>query len=264
MFAAILFLSLFTHHTPVPHEITLSGQLAQGGLVDIKAPEDTEIKLDDNEIDSVAPGHYLIGFGRDAAPVSKLTINYPDGKSEEHTLNIKQTQYVTQYINGVDNTINNPLPDTETRIVKEVFQLAEARHMGDYPCPGKLNFIRPAPGRITAYFGSSRVYNGTPGRPHSGVDFAGNIGDPALAPEDGKIVFYQNMVLTGNTLAIDHGCGVVSTLMHLSSAEKQVGDTVKKGEIVARIGKTGIATGSHLHWSLNLGSTRLDPLLVLQ
>lgn len=265
MLLAVLFLGLFSHDSgPVPHKINAKGHFEQGGLVEIHAPEDTEITLDGEDIDSVSPGHYLLAFGRDAAPAAKLKIRFSDGAKEHHNLNIQQQNYKTQNISGVDNVINSPSTNELNVIHKEVFQLATARHMGDYTCPHEFHFARPAPGRVSSVFGSQRIYNGVAGKPHSGTDFAGSIGDPAYAPENGKVVFLQDMILTGKTMAIDHGCGVVSTLMHLSASEKEVGDEVKKGEVVARIGKTGIATGPHLHWSLNLGSTRLDPLLVLQ
>lgn len=263
---AVLFLGLFGSDEPktTSHELRIKGQLKQGALVEIFAPEDTEIELDGDDVDSVGPGHYVIGFGRDASPRSVLKIKFPDGTKEKRELNIQPQNYQTSYINGVDNVINKPSSSQLNTIHKEVFQLATARHLGDYKCPAEFNFSRPAPGRIAGVYGSARVYNGVPGKPHSGVDFVGNMGDPAYSPENGKVVFYQNMVLTGNTLSIDHGCGVVSTFLHLSSSDVQVGDEVKKGQLVARIGMTGVATGPHLHWSLNLKSTRLDPLLVLK
>ena len=265
MLIAALFLSLFGHpSTPVSHEVTLNGHFQQGGLIEVRVAPDSKVELDGEDVDSVSPGRYLIGFGRDAKPHSELKIKFSDGEKARRDLDIQQNQYQLQNISGVDNNINNPSKETLNVIQKEVFQLAEARHMGEYPCPPSFDFIRPAPGRISGVYGSARIYNGVPGKPHSGTDFAGAIGDPAYAPENGRVVFYDKMVLTGNTLAIDHGCGVVSTFLHLSSAEVKVGDEVKKGQIVARIGMTGVATGPHLHWSLNLGSVRLDPLLVLK
>ena len=265
MLAAVLFLSLFAQEPKnIPHEITWKGHFKQGGLVELHVPKDTEIKLDGEEIDSVGPGHFLLAFSRDAPAEVKIRIKYPDGVKEKHKLKIEPQNYQVQYINGVDNAINSPSKTQLDAIQKEVFQLASARHMGDHPCPPEFHFTRPAPGQVSGLFGSSRVYNGTQGKPHSGTDFRGAEGDPAYAPENGKVVYLDDMVLTGKTMAIDHGCGVVSTFLHLSAADKQVGDIVKKGEIVARIGHTGIATGPHLHWSLNLKSTRLDPLLVLK
>ena len=262
MLAALLFLGLFGPSDPVPHDINLKGQFEQGALVEVHTTPKSEVRLDDEDIEEVSPGHYLLGFSRDAKPYSVLRVKFTDDHKEKREFTIKEQVYKTSYIDNVDNSINDK--SSNNAIHKEVFQLAAARHMGDYPCPQEFNFTRPAPGPVRGVFGSNRVYNGIAGKPHSGVDFAGAEGAPAYSPENGKVVFYQNMILTGNTMAIDHGCGLVSTLMHLSAADKQVGDNVKKGELVARIGMTGIATGPHLHWSLNLGSTRLDPLLVLK
>lgn len=271
MLLAILFFGLFESEHKVkpqpsnmPDKILYRGHFEQGGLVEIQAPAGTIIDVDGKEYEGFG-NHYVIGFGRDNPGLSNLKITYPDGKTETQQVAIKQHEFKTQFINNVDPSIISHPTEANTRVIdKEAFELGMARHMASFDCPASFSFIRPAPGRITALFGSSRVYNGVGGKPHSGVDFAGAVGDPAISPEAGKIIYVEDMLLTGKTMAIDHGCGVVSTFMHLSKAEKQVGDIVQKGEVVARIGRTGIVTGPHLHWSLNLGSIRLDPLLVLQ
>ena len=245
--------------------IEMGGYAVQGGMIQISAPEGTEITFDGEQVRGFGNFYYL-ALGRDAAPTSVLKVEYPDGDEEEYTINVEQRQYETQRINRVSNAIVQPNPQNKERMNREVINITEARLNADYPCPTNrwLSFIKPADGIVTGWFGSQRVYNGVPAAPHSGVDFAGPIGAPAYAPEDGKVIFTDNFFATGNTMAIDHGCGVVSTFLHLSAFDKKVGDIVRKGEVVARIGKTGLATGPHLHWNVNIGQTRLDGLLLLR
>lgn len=247
--------------------LAFQGNFTQGGLVKITAPEKTQILLDGENVDGFKNGSnyiYYVGFGRDAKPQSALNVTYSNGKKELYPLNILQREYEVQKISHLDEDLVSPSKDNQKRIEKEALDIGIARVSGEFPCPGELKLQRPSTGLVTGWFGSQRVYNGKPKAPHSGVDFKGDIGAPVYAPEGGRIVFYKQLFLTGNTMVIDHGCGIVSTFLHLDGTDKKVGDTVKKGETVARIGKTGLATGPHLHWNLNWGSVRLDPLLVVQ
>ena len=92
--------------------ILYKGNFTQGGMVEIKAPPDSEVSLDGTKIKGYGE-RYLIGFGRDAAPNSNLIVTYPDGRQELRTLNIKQRKYEVQRINKVSNNINNPPPEIE-------------------------------------------------------------------------------------------------------------------------------------------------------
>ena len=72
-----------------------------------------------------------------------------------------------------------------------------------------------------------------------------------------------NLYLTGGTLIIDHGLGLSSIFLHLSAIEVKVGDRVRQGQEVARMGRTGRVTGPHLHWGMNWQNVRLDPQLLV-
>ncbi len=243
--------------------IQMSGHLKQGGLVAFRATPKSTVKVDGIKLREFN-GKYFVGFGRDAQPESIVEITYPDGNIEKYNLQIEPQKYDIQYINKVDDAKANPNPKNTKIIEKEAFAIGKTRVLAKHPCPDVLQFIRPADGIVSGVFGSQRVYNGVPGRPHSGVDFAQPEGAPAYAPEAGKIIYVEDMFLTGKTMVIDHGCGITSTFMHLSKANVKTGDVVERGQIIARIGSTGLATGPHLHWSLNLRQVRLDPLLVLE
>lgn len=126
-------------------------------------------------------------------------------------------------------------------------------------------FQRPSVGSISAYFGSHRSYNGGPYTSyHSGTDFRVPGGTPVYAPAAGTIVMAEPLALWGNAVVIDHGWGVVTGYAHLSTIEVQVGQRVAQGELIARVGNTGLSTGSHLHWEMWVGGTSVNALQWLE
>jgi murein DD-endopeptidase MepM/ murein hydrolase activator NlpD len=113
-------------------------------------------------------------------------------------------------------------------------------------------------------YGSQRILNGAPRAPHMGVDIAGPVGTPLAAPADGVITLVESdLYLTGGTVIIDHGLGLSSIFLHMSAIEVKVGDRVHQGQEVGRMGKTGRATGPHLHWGMNWRDVRVDPQLLV-
>lgn len=134
--------------------------------------------------------------------------------------------------------------------------------------PGRLwtvPFQRPCGGTISAYFGSHRSYNGGPYTSyHSGVDFRAPAGTPVYASAGGTVVLAEPMALWGNAVVIDHGWGVLTGYGHLSKIEVEVGQQVAQGEVVARVGNTGLSTGAHLHWEMWVGGNSVNGLQWLE
>jgi murein DD-endopeptidase MepM/ murein hydrolase activator NlpD len=95
------------------------------------------------------------------------------------------------------------------------------------------------------------------------VDIAGGLGTPIVAPADGVVILAADapFTLEGHLLMIDHGMRLNSAFLHCSQLLVHVGDHVHQGQIIARIGMTGRATGPHLHWSMKWHEARLDPEL---
>lgn len=73
-----------------------------------------------------------------------------------------------------------------------------------------------------------------------------------------------NLYCSGNTIILDHGRGLYSYFGHLSAFLVKEGDTVAAGDVVGRVGATGLVTGPHLHWSVRLAGTRVDPLSLVE
>jgi murein DD-endopeptidase MepM/ murein hydrolase activator NlpD len=84
------------------------------------------------------------------------------------------------------------------------------------------------------------------------------------APAGGIVRLAEGpFTLEGNLVMIDHGAGLVSAFLHLSRIDVKVGDVVAEGQVIGAVGKTGRATGPHLHWSLSWTDVRVDPASVL-
>ena len=75
-------------------------------------------------------------------------------------------------------------------------------------------------------------------------------GTPVVAPADAVVTLaYDNMYYSGGTLVMDHGYGLSSTFIHLSEVMVDVGQVIKQGEVVGKVGAGGRATGPHLDWA---------------
>lgn len=129
--------------------------------------------------------------------------------------------------------------------------------------PPQTDFVRPAEGRLSSRFGLRRFFNNQPRNPHNGLDFAAPTGAPVRAPAAGVVVDTGDYFFNGNSIFIDHGQGLISIYMHLSRIDVRRGQTVKAGEILGGVGATGRSTGPHLHWSVFLNNTAVDPELFL-
>jgi len=121
-------------------------------------------------------------------------------------------------------------------------------------------FLLPVPGEVISAFGKRSVYNGQPRSPHTGIDFRGSAGTPVRAPNSGLVVLAANLYYSGNTVILDHGLGLYSYFGHMSSYSVMEGDRVEKGKIIGEVGATGLVTGPHLHWTIRLVTSRVDPL----
>jgi murein DD-endopeptidase MepM/ murein hydrolase activator NlpD len=125
-------------------------------------------------------------------------------------------------------------------------------------------FVRPVGGDDPGEgFGSRRIINGEPRMPHSGVDFAAERGAAVVAANRGRVVLLGNFFFAGRLIVLDHGLGLYTLYFHLDRADVAEGALVERGEPIGAVGATGRATGPHLHWGAQLGSSRVDPLDLL-
>ena len=154
-----------------------------------------------------------------------------------------------------------PTPEYQRMREGELQRIGAARLQRPASMGWSQRFIWPARGRISGVFGSQRVYRGgVPAAYHSGTDIAAGAGAPVVAPADGVVTLAPppRFSLEGNLVIIDHGMGLSSAFLHLSSASVRPGQVVRQGELIGRVGATGRATGPHLHWSLVWNGARID------
>lgn len=122
----------------------------------------------------------------------------------------------------------------------------------------------PLEGVHSSPFGLDRYYNGKRGSYHGGIDIAGAAGSEVKASSGGRVALTGDFFYTGNTVFIDHGCGVISGYFHMQEIKVKEGATVTAGDIVGLVGSTGRSTGPHLHFSTYVCGVKVDPDSVLR
>ena len=250
--------------SPVTAEsLRLDGRFIQGGLVIGHAPAGARVYFEDAEIRVSNEGVFIIGFDRDAPATVRLKAALPDGIVTEQVLSIEKRSYDIQRIEGLPKRKVTPKPEDLERIRRESALVKAARARDDPRTDFLDGFAWPAVGRISGVYGSQRILNGEPRRPHYGVDVAGPVGTQVTAPAAGLVTLaHPDMFFSGGTLILDHGHGLSSSFLHLSAILVDEGQRVRRGEVIARIGATGRVTGAHLDWRMNWFGRRIDPQLL--
>lgn len=245
-------------------KIIFPGAVEQGAMVIGKVPPVSRVVYHNRLLQPTPYGTIVFGVDRDASGKATLSVTPPEGTTRQVQIEIRDRDWPVERINGVPPDSVKPSPSIRKRIDREQAEVAQVRRHSGREIGFAQHFIWPVKGRISGRFGNQRVYNGTPGPAHSGMDIAVSKGTSVHAPAAGKVVFAEpDLYLTGGTVLIDHGYGIGSNFLHLSSLAVKVGQAVKQGQVIGQVGSTGRATGPHLHWGLTWYNTRIDPLLVL-
>jgi murein DD-endopeptidase MepM/ murein hydrolase activator NlpD len=264
MLRLFLLLLLLTIPWPCLATLKISGSLTQGGLIRGQVPAGTRVFYGDQQLKVTAEGHFILGFGRDAAPQQSLTLIETDGLVVTEVLQLTTREYQIERIDGISKRMMAPSADDLKRIRSEAEQAKLARQADSNLRHFLEPFDWPVVGRISGVYGSQRFFNGEPRRPHFGIDIAVPTGTPVLAPAGGRVTLaHQGMFFSGKTLIIDHGHGLSSSFLHLHRILVAAGEQVKKGQQIATVGATGRVTGPHLDWRINWFAERLDPSLLV-
>jgi len=256
-----LFIVFFSQPT---HAFVIKGNLIQGGFVYAFLPANSSATLNGKSVLVEPDGFLVVGFGRDAKKDQLLEITTADGKIENRFLHLKSREYVVQRIDGLPQNKVTPPQAFWVRINREAKLLKDIRRRTSKRREFLKGFIWPVKGRVSGVYGSQRILNGKTRRPHSGIDIAAPEGTLVRAAASGKIILsHPGMFYSGKTIVIDHGCTLSSIYIHLSEIDIEEGQEVKKGDVIGKVGKTGRATGPHLHWGLTWNGIHLDPALVV-
>jgi len=198
------------------------------------------------------PGDYIVRYQDTANP----------GKDKEVAIKVEPKIYPEQRIKMKQKKYVSPDKEQLARIKKE------KKHMGKLfkiwrDTKVSIDLAWPVDGPVSSPFGLRRFFNDQPRNPHSGLDIAAPEGTDIVLPLHGEIIDIGDYYFNGKTVFVDHGQGMISMFNHLSKITVKEGDKLLKGEKIGEVGKTGRVTGPHLHWSLSLNETRVDPLLFL-
>lgn len=247
-------------------DFLMSGAAVQGGLVTARAPKGTRtVFLNDEELALGPNGFFLMGFDRDAGMQARLVFALTDGSRIERLVPVAPGNWRIENVAANMTGGAKTSAEFEARRGAELARINAARLVRHNNNGWRQTFIRPVAGRISGLFGAQRIYNGTPGSYHSGMDIAAPAGTEFVAPADGVVILAATdaFTLEGYLLMIDHGMGLNSAFLHASELLVKEGDFVKQGQIIGRVGATGRASGPHLHWGMKWNNARIDPKLLI-
>ena len=196
--------------------LTLAGHLVQGGMAIGTVDPAATVYFQGKAVRVSPEGLFVIGFSRDAKSAAEIEVHLPSGTVDKHPVTIKKRSYKIQRIDGLPPRKVSPSTEDLERIGKDIALVKAVRKKDDPRTDFLMPFIWPVTGRISGVYGSQRVLNGKPKRPHYGVDIAAPTGTPVKAPADGLVTMAHNdMFYSGGTLIVDHGHGLSTTYMHL-------------------------------------------------
>jgi murein DD-endopeptidase MepM/ murein hydrolase activator NlpD len=205
----------------------------------------------------------LVGVSLDAQAGATLPVRVDGaGGVREIALRIEDRRYALQHLKVAPRHVQLS-PQDLARHERERAHLQEVlRRFTDAP-PAALRLLTPAPGRRSASFGLRRVFNGEPRSPHNGMDIAAPAGTPVIAAGAGEVIDRGDYFFNGRTLIVDHGQGFLTLYCHLDEVAVAAGARLAAGDALGTVGATGRATGPHLHFSVYLNTTAVDPALFL-
>lgn len=248
---------------PQAGALTLRGEPVQGAMIVGETEPGSEVELDGRALAIDPDGRFVFGFGHDAGASAILVVSFADGRRKRRKLSVAQRRYRVQRIDGLPPRMVTPSARQLARIRSEGRKIASARATLSALPHFAGTFMWPVKGAISGVYGSRRILNGKPRRPHLGVDIAAPAGTPVRAAAAGIVTLAErDLYFTGGTVIIDHGLGISTVYSHLRALHVEAGGRVVRGDVIAAVGSTGRSTGPHLDWRVNWFQERLDPSLV--
>ena len=273
----------------IPGFILMGKQLYPGGLLEAIVPfqeEDLTLLLSaDGEEETYSVPGVLIeteGFEPFLYFIQGLDSNIRAGEYvlrlvssagfyDEYDIEIAHRDFLRETI-PLGTRLTSIRRDSSDRRIEEGRELTELLAKVD----NESYFVPDSPGRMhpirdifyTSLFGDRRIYeynDGSSGSAiHTGLDYRAPIGEPIMAPFNGKVVMAKDRIVTGNTIVLEHLPAVYSLYYHLDSIAVSLDDEVVTGDLLGTAGNTGLSTGSHLHWEIRVRTVAVDPELFLE
>lgn len=205
----------------------------------------------------------VVGIPLSTSPGKQSVSITQQGITTKKSFQVKDKAYRTQHLTIKNKRKVDPNKQDMIRINSERPRIRNALKNWRSNDEVDFTFIAPVNGPKSSSFGSRRIFNGQPRRPHSGMDIAATQGTPITSPAPGEITEIGDYFFNGKTVFVDHGQGLVTMYCHLSKIDVKIGQQVSTGDKLGEVGKTGRVTGAHLHWGVSLNNARVDPQLFL-
>lgn len=253
----------FIESSPVPGGVAL---IELDSVVDTTSTHMPTVRWNNKDIAILeVDGRYTAVVGIPLSmPPGKQSLSVVDTQGISHNIAfvVDPFHYEEQHLVIKNKRKVNPAPVDMKRINKENKRLKVVK---SYRANRMLatSFEWPLSGPISSPFGLKRFYNEQPRRPHGGIDIAASEGTLIRAPADGVVIETGDYFFNGNCVFIEHGLGLQTFYAHMSRIDVEPGDRISQGQILGAVGQTGRVTGPHLHWSVGLNGTWVNPLLVL-
>jgi murein DD-endopeptidase MepM/ murein hydrolase activator NlpD len=251
----------WTVHVTTRGDVTLSGTFS-GHALHWVAEERVAEATDDEQIRSywaLAGVHALAQPG----PHS-LVVETTDAQGRQETATVELTVLAGDFVTGrivlsaaTSELLDPPLVESEANRLAAIWTESVVEPLWDGEFARPVHPVWP----ISSPFGQRRAYNDGPvSSSHSGVDYGARQGALVLAPAAGRVVLADALDVRGNAVILDHGAGVHTGYWHLWKILVREGQSVTQGDVLGRVGTTGLSTGAHLHWEVRVGDVAVDPL----
>lgn len=201
---------------------------------------------------------YLPLRSREKIGTYDLSYGVTDKWSETVTIDVQNRDFRTQYLYVNAQTMASSSNAEAYAEYNKYFYPVRKISAQESFIDGE--FILPTEGRLTTEFGEGRYINDAiTSYSHSGIDIGAPAGTDVKATNAGKVTLSRHFALTGNTIIIDHGQGLLSYYLHLDERYVSENDFVERGKIIGTVGSTGRSTGPHLHFGMSIFTTYVEP-----
>lgn len=198
----------------------------------------------------------IVGLDNQSVSVAQISRSSKRRETieEQNPLDLNE-QALTQKAENINSQLDSKIEEMNT-LINEVEE--RLRYLKSYPDTW------PTYGRITSPYGWRTHPISKRKEFHTGIDIANSYGTSIIASGDGKVVFagYKNGY--GKTIIINHGYGYKTLYAHNSKLMVETGDYVKKGQTIAKMGRTGTTTGTHCHFEILLNGSTINPYKTLE